>query len=777
MHIPSIVRNRRSIAAATALGLFAAAAVSYNLQAATNPSHTIHVACTHQYGTTELDVDHIASGPDSTTNGAGATLVLEAHETTFPSQSGSVAVDSYEDVTTRVVADGVTVNSASISQPGSVDATVSVDGNTVTIVIPGPVAGGATITTPEITIDTSVTAAQGGSVTLAPGSPFYAVRANTSAVGAVNVSCEPADDTQRANATLTVPVGAPDTSPPSITFIEPNESSVYGFGEEIAAAYTCSDQSTPVTCEGTVPNGEPLDTTSSGVHEFAVTATDSLGNTATETIEYVVLPEGAPPPDRPGYTALDPARLLDTREGPVADTVDDAHLGGGKSAGGNTVELQVAGRGGVPEDAMGVVLNVTATENEGPGHVTAYPCGEERPLTSNLNYSVADDVRPNAAIARLSDDGKVCLYTFGAATHLVVDVNGYFPFGARFASFNPGRLLDTRADHDTIDGVEQDGATAAGGEIVLQVAGRHNVPDSAVAAILNVTALSAGGPGFATLYPCDEQRPTSSNVNFGADEGAVANMVVSKLSGDGTVCLFTGVSGADLIVDVSGYLPSGAEYVSLNPGRLLDTRPDRPTVDGADAGAGKPVVGEPLELQIGGRHGVDGDASAVVLNVTATEVDGAGYFKVYPCGTEPNASSVNFAAPMQTRANAVIAKLSPTGTVCIVAKPMSGHVVVDVSGFVPAQSTNPPPPPPPSTTTTTTTTLPGATTTTTTTEPGATTTTIPAACPDQALYDELLAQYNQIPPLLLPIAGPPILLLMAQLDENGDGNACNDPDD
>jgi hypothetical protein len=165
----------------------------------------------------------------------------------------------------------------------------------------------------------------------------------------------------------------------------------------------------------------------------------------------------------------------------------------------------------------------------------------------------------------------------------------------------------------------------------------------------------------------------------------------------------------------------------------------------------------------------------VVLNVTATEVDGAGYFKVYPCNTEPNASSVNFAAPMQTRANAVVAKLSPSGTVCIVAKPVSGHVVVDVSGFVPAQTEPPPPPPPPSTTTTTTT-LPGGTTTTTTTEPGATTTTttVPADCPEQALYDTTLATYNALPPALLPIAGPPLLILLAQLDPDGDGNACND---
>src|SRR5690606_8387982 len=139
----------------------------------------------------------------------------------------------------------------------------------------------------------------------------------------------------------------------------------------------------------------------------------------------------------------------------------------------------------------------------------------------------------------------------------------------------------------------------------LQVGGRHNVPDNALAAILNVTALSDGGPGYVAAYPCGEPRPTASNVNFGADEGAVPNLVVAKLGDNGQVCLFTGVSGAHLIVDVAGYLPAGADYVPLNPGRLLDTRPDRPTVDGDAMGAGQPAVGTPIEVQIGGRHGVD----------------------------------------------------------------------------------------------------------------------------------------------------------------------------
>jgi hypothetical protein len=95
-------------------------------------------------------------------------------------------------------------------------------------------------------------------------------------------------------------------------------------------------------------------------------------------------------------------------------------------------------------------------------------------------------------------------------------------------------------------------------------------------------------------------------------------------------------------------------------------------------------------------------------------------------------------------------------------------MVVDVSGFVPAQTPLPPPPPPPSTTTTTTT-LPGGATTTTTTLPGTPTTpptTVPATCPEQGIYDATLAMYNALP-------NPLLLSVLQQLDPDGDGNACN----
>lgn len=120
-------------------------------------------------------------------------------------------------------------------------------------------------------------------------------------------------------------------------------------------------------------------------------------------------------------TAIEPARLLDTRE--IGETIDSQFAGGGKRAADTELSLPVIGRAGVPVGAKGVVLNVTVVGPEATGFVTVDPCAELRPNTASLNY-VPGINGGNEIIASLDADGKVCLYT-SAATHLAVDIVGY----------------------------------------------------------------------------------------------------------------------------------------------------------------------------------------------------------------------------------------------------------------------------------------------------------------------------------------------------------------
>jgi sugar lactone lactonase YvrE len=151
----------------------------------------------------------------------------------------------------------------------------------------------------------------------------------------------------------------------------------------------------------------------------STTSTTSSSTSTTTSTTSTTVP--TPPGPRGDIVPLVPARLLETRAG--EKTVDGEFEGQGRVGAGSTVELVVAGRGGVPSDASAVMLNVTAVFPGAPGFVTVFPCGEARPLASHVNYS-AGVVVPNAVLAKVGAGGKVCLYTL-AATDLLVDVNGY----------------------------------------------------------------------------------------------------------------------------------------------------------------------------------------------------------------------------------------------------------------------------------------------------------------------------------------------------------------
>ena len=232
---------------------------------------------------------------------------------------------------------------------------------------------------------------------------------------------------------------------------------------------------------------------------------------------------------------------------------------------GSVVELQVGGREGVPTDASAAVLNVTVDAPQGDGFATVWPCGEQRPLASNLNYHVGQTIA-NLVIARLGTGGKVCIFV-QTGTHVIADVSGYFPAGSDYVAItNPARLLDTRNGTGGVSGV-----VPAEGVVELQVGGREGVPTEALAAVLNLTVEAPRGDGFATVWPCGEQRPLASNLNYQTGL-TIANLVISRLGTGGKVCIFV-QTGTQVIADVSGYFPAGSDYVAItNPARVLDTR-------------------------------------------------------------------------------------------------------------------------------------------------------------------------------------------------------------
>ncbi len=375
-------------------------------------------------------------------------------------------------------------------------------------------------------------------------------------------------------------------------------------------------------------------------------------------------------------TPLAPARFLDTRT--TGETIDNQFEKGGKLDAGEEITVQIAGRGDVPANAVGVVMNVTAVAGEAVGFVTVHPCVSPRPLASSINYTPGVNLG-NELVSGLDASGQVCLYS-KEAVHLTIDVVGYVVANSPLRNVTPARLLDTRPTGKTIDGVSQAaGRPGAGSSTTVKVAGRGGVPADARTVIVNVTAVKSTERGFVTVTPCADPIPTASSLNYVAATNR-ANELVAELNSNGELCLFTS-SDAHLLVDVVGYVGSPSSFTSVAPSRLLDSRPTGTTIDAQDQGVGKRQAGTSYTLDVEGRVGVPASATAVVVNITAVAPEGRGYVTVHPClSTLPLASSLNFVQGVNGP-NEIVATLSADGKICLF-NSTTTHLVVDIVGYL-----------------------------------------------------------------------------------------------
>ncbi|MGP0029245.1 MAG: putative Ig domain-containing protein [Acidimicrobiales bacterium] len=448
----------------------------------------------------------------------------------------------------------------------------------------------------------------------------------------------------------------------------------------------------------------------SGVYTFTIQAANGLSPNATQSFTLTV---NAPGP----YSPLSPVRICDTRVGNPSNLSGEAAQcnGGADNPGsplsaGGTKTVNVAGFFGIPSDATAVVLNVTAADPAGSGHLIVYPTGAGLPTASNLNYT-AGATTPNLVEVGTGTDGDVSIYSL-AQSDLVVDVEGYVAAtaidgpgsGLYDALSSPTRICDTRAGNPS--GLRGSAAQcnggagnpgerlAAGGTLSVQVSGTYGgdvIPAGATAAVLNVTSVGSSGPGHLTVYPQGSALPTASNVNYPAGQ-TTANRVIVPLSASGQISI-TSSAASDVLVDISGYFTeaegTGTRFsAETAPERICDTRPGNPSgLSGSAAqcnGAGDtgdPLgAGSTLTIQVTGLAGVPADATAAVVNLTGVGPSAQTHLTVYPAPPLPTTSDLNI-GPGQTRANLTIATLSPSGTISIYNNSGSTNVAVDVLGW------------------------------------------------------------------------------------------------
>ncbi|MFE0582665.1 PKD domain-containing protein [Streptomyces sp. NPDC058874] len=256
-----------------------------------------------------------------------------------------------------------------------------------------------------------------------------------------------------------------------------------------------------------------------------------------------------------GYTSMTPARFVDTREG-----IGTAK---GMLAARSAFTTRIGGLQGVPENITAVALNVTVTEPQGPGHLTAFSGTGQAPTASNVNFVPGQTVA-NAVIVPVAPDGTIKVFNGAwSPTHVVVDVVGYYSKDSKaaFLPFTPFRTLDTR---------QQAYGWPGGRFRAREYISQGFTPESATAAgveayVLNATVTETAGTGFLSVAPSPyalpepgeptpsaATRPGSSTLNWTA--GATVPNLVQASDGEHGVIDFwnQGHEDADLVIDVFG---------------------------------------------------------------------------------------------------------------------------------------------------------------------------------------------------------------------------------
>ena len=138
-------------------------------------------------------------------------------------------------------------------------------------------------------------------------------------------------------------------------------------------------------------------------------------------------------------------------------------------------------------------------------------------------------------------------------------------------------------------------------------------------------------------------------------------------------------------MDINGWFPAGS-FTAVGPERVFDTRPGQPGTPLVVVPLAQVLPGADLAVQVsnlgGGTITPASGVGAVSLNVAVTNPAAAGFVTVYPCANRTLVASVNFVAG-QTVSNAVIAPVSPAGTICFYSL-VPTDLIVDINGWFPA---------------------------------------------------------------------------------------------
>jgi hypothetical protein len=476
-------------------------------------------------------------------------------------------------------------------------------------------------------------------------------------------------------------------------------------GYDFASGMTVTLGGASVTISDVTPTSFSFTTPAHAAGAVTLVATDTNGSSLSDGNAGYLYAGLA------SYVPVTPFRVLDTRSGTCVQCGTGALLPGG------TMTLQVTGytvgSESVPSGATSVVLNVTAVPGSG-SYLTIFPAGTGRPISSNLNFNAQTNTA-NLVVVALGTGGAVNLYDNQGTVNLVADVEGYFtaPSGTagEFHTMAPLRVCDSRAGQPAnpcnnegsgpslplgpgqAEAVDVATVTGSGGSIPSN--------GTAVAVVLNLTAVSGNQETYLSVYPTNSSGqcsasgqvpPQSSTLNVEAEVNQ-PNRVIVPLGPASTgapntdVCVYNSLGTINFILDADGWFgtssaAAGTQFQVIGPSRICDTRAGT----GTECTGDTLTPGDVLPVQVTGVGGVPASGPvAVVANVTAVSGSSDTYLTVYPAGgTTPNASDLNVDA-QQNLPNLAITELGSsgagTGAVGVYNSLGTIDIVMDVEGW------------------------------------------------------------------------------------------------
>jgi len=329
------------------------------------------------------------------------------------------------------------------------------------------------------------------------------------------------------------------------------------------------------------------------------------------------------------FVAVTPCRVADTRNanGPFGGPFLAANVSRGFAIPNSAC--------GIPSNAQAYTVNLTVIPRGVLGFLTAYPCGQTLPLSSNLN-SPDGRTKAVAAIVPAGTNGAVCAFPSGD-TDFVLDISGYFvpattSGSLAFFPLTPCRIADTRNAVGPLGGPSLVANTARTFPVLSSSCG---IPSTAQAYSLNFTAIPPGILGFLTAWPAGQSQPTVSTLN--AVTGTVtANAAIVPAGTSGSINVFPSAT-TDLAIDINGYFAppatGGLSLFSLASCRVQDTRT-----------SGMPINGASTVNVTATGCGAPASAQAYVFNATAIPTASAplGFLTIWPNGApQPGVSTLN----------------------------------------------------------------------------------------------------------------------------------------